>query len=95
MKSEKRCTTRGIESEIPLWLQHLLWFMRDGIETDAKDYLQVFELTRTAAGQHIVHTQEQPSYRYELDVPCEDAVTTKVYIIDDKTHVTMLLASEY
>ena len=46
-------------------------------------------------GQHIVHTQEQPPYRYELDVHCKCAIDAKVYVIDDKTHSTMLLASEY
>ena len=42
-----------------------------------------------------VHEQEQPTYRYELDVPCDDAVDAKVFIIDDLTHSTMLLAEEY
>ena len=46
-------------------------------------------------GQHIVHEQEQPPYRYELDVPCDDAVNAKVFVIDDLTHSTMLLAEEY
>ena len=65
------------------------------MEVDVKDYLQVFILTKTPTGQHIVHTQEQPPYRYELDVPCMNAVDAKVFVIDDKTHSTMLLASEY
>ena len=55
----------------------------------------MFTLTKTPIGQHIVHEQEQPSYRYELDVPCDDAVNTKVFVIDDLTHSTMLLAEEY
>ena len=42
-----------------------------------------------------VHTQEQPPYRHELDVPCKYAADAKVYGIDDETHSTMLLASEY
>ena len=41
------------------------------MEVEEKDYLQVFTLTKTATGQHIVHEQEQPPYRYELDVPCD------------------------
>lgn len=60
-----------------------------------KDYLQVFTLTKTPTGQHIVHEQEQPPYRYELNVPCDDAVNAKVFVIDDLTHSTMLLAEEY
>ena len=50
---------------------------------------------QNATGQHIVHKQEQPPYRYELDVPCDDAVSAKVFVIDDLTHSTMLLAEEY
>ena len=52
-------------------------------------------LTKTPGGQHIIHEQEQPPYRYELDVPCDDAVNAKVFVIDDLTHSTMLLAEEY
>ena len=55
----------------------------------------MFTLTKTPTGQHIVHEQEQPLYRYELDVSCDDAVNAKVFVIDDLTHSTMLLAEEY
>ena len=65
------------------------------MEVEKKDYLQIFRLSRTATGQRIEHEQEQPPYQKVLDVPCEDAVSAKVYIIDDGTHVTMLLADEY
>ena len=57
--------------------------------------LQTFTLTKTPTGQHIVHEEEQPPYRYELDVPCDDAVDAKVFVIDDLTHSPMLLAEEY
>ena len=46
-------------------------------------------------GQHITHTQEQPPYLYQMDVPCTDAVDAKIFVIDDGTHSTMLLAEEY
>lgn len=87
--------TCGVQSEIPDALMVLMWQMIAAMQTSQKDYLQVFTLTKTPTGQHIVHTQEQPPYRYELDVHCKCAVDTKVYVIDDKTHSTMLLASEY
>ena len=95
MFENQKFLTRGIENEIPPWLINLMWYMILTMETDEKDYLQVFNLTKKPTGQHIVHTQEQPPYRYELDVPCTDAVDAKVFVIDDKTHSTMLLASEY
>ena len=87
--------TRGVQSEIPDALMLLMWQMIAAMRTAQKDYLQVFTLTKTPTGQHIVHEQEQPLYRYELDVPCDDAVNAKVFVIDDLTHSTMLLAEEY
>ena len=94
MFSGKKYLTKGIYTNIPLEIQQFLW---RAVETmpAPKDYLQVFTLTKTPTGQHIVHEQEQPPYRYELDVPCDDAVNAKVFVIDDLTHSTMLLAEEY
>ena len=92
MFENQKFLTHGITAQLPLWMINMLWLM---ILTSEKDYLQVFTLTKTPTGQHIVHEQEQPLYRYELDVPCDDAVTAKVFVIDDLTHSTMLLAEEY
>lgn len=65
------------------------------MEVPRKDYLQVFILTTTPTGQHIVYEQEQPPYRYELDVACSDTVNAKVFAIDSQVYSTMLLADEY
>ena len=92
MFENQKFLTHGITAQLPLWMINMLWLM---ILTPAKDYLQVFTLTKTPTGQHIVHVQEQQPYRYELDVPCDDAVNAKVFVIDDLTHSTMLLAEEY
>ena len=92
MFENQKFLTHGITAQLPLWMINMLWLM---ILTSEKDYLQVFTLTKTPTGQHIVHEQEQPLYRYELDVPCDDAVDAKVFVIDDLTHSTMLLAKEY
>ncbi len=95
MFNNQKFLTRGIESEIPSWLVHLMWHMVLTMEVEEKDYLQVFKLTKTPTGQHIVHEQEQPPYRYELDIECPNAVDAKVFVIDDRTYSTMLLAEEY
>jgi hypothetical protein len=95
MFENQKFLTSGVQNEIPSWLIDLIWCMVFSMKTEHKDYLQVFTLTKTPAGQHIVHEQEQPLYRYELDVPCDDAVNAKVFVIDDLTHSTMLLAEEY
>ena len=95
MFENQKFLTRGVMAEIPSWLTNLMWHMVLTMEVKEKDYLQVFTLTKTPTGQHIVHEQEQPLYRYELDVLCDDAVDAKVFVIDDSTHSTMLLAEEY
>ena len=92
MFENQKFLTHGITAQLPLWMINMLWLM---ILTSEKDYLQVFTLTKTPTGQHIVHEQEQQPYRHELDVPCDDAVNAKVFVIDDLTHSTMLLAEEY
>ncbi len=95
MFENQKFLTRGVEREIPSWLVNLMWHMVATMETAQKDWLQVFVLTKTPTGQHIVHEQEQPPYRYELDVECANAVNAKVFVIDDRTYSTMLLADEY
>ena len=87
--------TRGVQSTIPGWLVLLLWSMIEGMQVEHKDYLQVFRLRKTERGPRIWHEQEQPPYLYQLDVPCTDAVDAKIFVIDDGTHSTMLLAEEY
>lgn len=95
MFENQKFLTRGVENEIPSWLINLMWHMVLTMEVPRKDYLQVFILTTTPTGQHIVYEQEQPPYRYELEVECPDAVDAKVFVIDDRTYSTMLLADEY
>ncbi len=95
MFDDQKFLTQGVESEIPSWLTNLIWHMVLTMEVESKDYLQVFKLMKTPIGQHIVHEQEQPPYRYELEVECPDAVDAKVFVIDDLTHSTMLFAEEY
>ena len=62
MFENQKFLTRGVMAEIPSWLTNLMWHMILTMEVSEKDYLQVFTLTRTHIGQHIVHEQEQPPY---------------------------------
>ena len=92
---EKRFITSGVAERIPVWMQNFLWHLRDTMQVERRDYLQVFALIRSEVAQTIIHTQEEPYYRKVLTVPAADAVTEKIYIIEDPDHVTMLLAEEY
>ena len=60
-----------------------------------KDYLQVFSLSCDNGKQRINHSQEDPEYSKEYVFYTGTAITDKIFVIDDDTHSTMLLANEY
>ena len=95
MFNNPKYLTKGVQDTIPIWLVRLMWFMVAAMEVSQQDYLQVFRLQKTERGQRIWHEQEQPPYLYQMDVPCTDAVNAKIFVIDDGTHSTILLAEEY
>lgn len=101
MKLE-RLITKGIQQEIPIEIQILLWNMQDNLRKQHKkiDYLQVYRLEAVQKHlQLIEHTAEQPFYQMSYYCIVENAVTEKVYIIETehptKLVETMLLAREY
>ncbi len=95
MFKNARYATRGINAEIPLALQLILWKMIDEMEVAQKDYLQVFTLSTENGEQKIIHEQEQPDYRKEYVFSTDRLVNAKIFVIDDGDHSTMLLAEEY
>ena len=94
-KNKGRYLTRGVNAEIPVELQMLMWQCVDNMP-EPKDYLQVFRLSSLDGIQRIQHTSEQPEYKMEYLLPTiAEPITAKVYIIDDGELYTMLLAEEY
>ena len=96
-----RYMTKGINSDMPLEIQILLWSMVDQLVEGevAADYLQVFKFHQENQRLIIKHGQEQPDYsnKYTLKMK-EDfkvLVGKTVYIIDDLDHSTMLFSTEY
>lgn len=88
--------TAGVDREIPIELQIFMWNCIANLSVE-KDYLQVFTLSKGENNiQKIIHSQEQPEYEkeYLIDMPFE-AIETKIFVIDDGDHSTMLLAEEY
>ena len=94
MFNNQRYITRGIDAEIPLWLQIFMWECIDRLPEEC-DYFQVFRLENFNGIQRITHFSEQPAYRMEYLIPTDRPITSKVYIIDSIDYSTMLLASEY
>ena len=95
MFKNPRYATRGINAEIPLALQLILWKMIDEMKVAQKDYLQVFILSSENGEQKIIHKQEQPDYHKEYVFSGDCLVNAKIFVIDDGDHSTMLLAEEY
>lgn len=93
-KSKGRYLTRGVDAEIPLYLQMFLWAAVDNMP-EPKDYLQGFRLSEENGLQIVNHTSEQPQFEMAYIVEAQKPITAKVYIIDDDMHCTMLLAEEY
>lgn len=91
----QRFITKGVMENIDPLLQIFMWDCIEKIPLQ-KDYLQVFELAKENEKLKITHSQEQPEYKKEYllrtDAPF---YVGKVFIIDDETHITMLLAEEY
>ncbi len=101
MKLE-RLITKGVQQNIPIEIQILLWNMQNKLRKQQKEinYLQVYRLEAIQKHlQLIEHTAEQPFYQMSYYCVVENAVTEKVYIIETDYHTklveTMLLASEY
>ena len=95
MFNNPRYCTKGINETVPLLTQIILWDLIDSMKVAEKDYLQVFKLAATDKTQHVTHTQEQPPYERTLEFRTDNPITAKIFVIDDETHTTMLLAEEY
>lgn len=103
MFDKERYETKGINERMPLEYRILMWEMiREAGKTHKLDYLQVFEFSKKAGEgnvfrQRIVHKQECPAYREEMEISIsgEVCVEGKVYVIDDGDYATMLWAEEY
>lgn len=91
----KRFITKGVDSLVDPLLQVFMWQCIDSMPPP-KDYLQVFKLTEENGKLKITHIQEQPEYQREYLIDSDSPFFNgKIFVIDDETHSTMLLAEEY
>lgn len=91
----KRFVTKGVVEQVSPLLQLFMWRCIDDM-TALKDYLQVFELNIEDGKQKVIHIQEQPEYKAEYLIESDAPLFVgKIFVIDDETHSTMLLAEEY
>ena len=100
-KKDNRYVTRGVNEEVDIRLQLIMWSMIDKLNDEGNvelDYLQVFKLRKEGNKIVINQSQEVPEYSctYEIeieDIQIEDEI--KVYVIDSGEYSTMLFPSEY
>ena len=100
-KKDNRYVTRGVNEEVDIRLQLIMWSMIDKLKDEESvelDYLQVFKLRREGNKIVINQSQEVPEYSctYEIeleDIQIDDEI--KVYVIDSGEYSTMLFPSEY
>ena len=96
-----RYVSRGINDEIPIDLQVFMWQLIEDLKDTIEDvdYLQVFTISTVDESENkvrIIHSQEVPEYKkiwiFKASEHCNEE---KIFVIDDGTHSTMLLADEY
>ena len=100
-KKDNRYVTRGVNEEVDIRLQLIMWSMIDKLKDEESvevDYLQVFKIRKKDSKVVINQSQEVPEYSctYEIeieDIQIEDEI--KVYVIDSGEYSTMLFPSEY
>ena len=96
-----RYISRGVNDGIPIDVQIFMWQLIEELKDTIEDidYLQVFTISTVDEGENtirIIHSQEVPEYKkiwiFEASEPCNEE---KIFVIDDESHSTMLLADEY
>lgn len=95
----RKYATNGVQQQIPMFLQNILWYLVETMPIRNKHNLQAFTLEPVTVEEkqklRILHTQELPDYRQEYTIYTKSIVTSQIYVIDDHDRCIMLLASEY
>jgi hypothetical protein len=93
--------SKGIKDNISVELQLFMWSCIDTLKWKEKeiDSLQVFELSIEKKNgiifQNLEHRQEVQKYKRLYKIPSKEAITEKIFVIDDGIYSTMMLAEEY
>ena len=100
-KKNNRYVTRGINDEVDIKLQLIMWSMIDKLKDKWNielDYLQIFKVRKERNKIVINQSQEVPEYSCTYEIEVQDIQINneiKVYVIDSGEHSTMLFPYEY
>lgn len=101
MFKNNRYVTRGVNEEIDIRLQMIIWSMIDKLKDKGNvevDYLQIFKIRKEGNKIVISQSQEVPKYSCTYEIEIEDIQLydgIKVYVIDSGEYSTMLFPHEY
>ena len=96
-KKDNRYVTRGVNEEVDIRLQLMIWSMLDKLNDEGNvelDYLQVFRIRKEGNKVIINQSQEIPKYSctYEIeleDIQIDDKI--KLYVIDNGFEGSIIL----
>ena len=96
-KKDNRYVTRGVNEEVDIRLQLIMWSMIDKLKDEGNvelDYLQVFSIRKEGKKIVISQSQEVPEYSctYEIeieDIQIDDEI--KLYVIDNGFEGSIIL----
>ena len=74
-KKDNRYVTRGVNDEVDIRLQLIMWSMIDKLKEEGNvelDYLQVFKLRKEGNKIVINQSQEVPEYSWTYEIEIED-----------------------
>lgn len=101
-KKNNRYVTRGVNEEVDIRLQIIMWSMIDKLNDEGKielDYLQIFKIRKEGNKVVINQSQEIPEYSRTYEIELEDIEIDneiKIYVIDNGVEgSTMLFPWEY
>ena len=96
-KKDNRYVTRGVNEDVDIRLQLMIWSMLDKLKDEGNvelDYLQVFRIRKEGNKVIINQSQEIPKYSctYEIeleDIQIDDKI--KLYVIDNGVEGSIIL----
>ena len=101
-KKDNRYVTRGVNEEVDIRLQLIIWSMIDKLNDEGNvelDYLQVFSIRKEGNNIVINQSQEVPEYSCTYEIELEDIqidYAIQVYVIDSgEEFSTMAFPAEY
>ena len=96
-KKDNRYVTRGVNDEVDIRLQLIMWSMIDKLKEEGNvelDYLQVFKIRKEENKIVISQSQEVPEYSYTYEIELEDIQIDdeiKLYVIDNGFEGSIIL----